>query len=294
MNRLSVRFIAESAIIAALYVVLTWLLAPISYGAIQFRLSEVLILLVVFKPKYAFALIVGCLIANIPSSLGWYDIMFGTLASVIAILPMTKIKSLSKAAILPVISNAIIISLELGIVFDMFSPIAFWFNVLTIALGEAVVLYLVGIPIMYSIAKNEALVEMLSLDATSVSKSNKLTLQQALSIALGVIGIVLYAAYPFMENIKAIDLFNENYWTILFAIIPICYTTLFILLKGKLGLIFTGLITISLLIPYILLGVEYPSTLSYPYYYGYLVYIVLLIILLVFNYNNSVSNYEAK
>ena len=64
MKKFNVRFIAESAIIAGLYVALTWLLAPISYGAVQFRISEFLILLVVLNPKYAYALVIGCFIAN--------------------------------------------------------------------------------------------------------------------------------------------------------------------------------------------------------------------------------------
>ena len=85
MQKISVKLIAESAIIAALYVVTTWLLAPISYGAIQFRISEVLMLLVVLNPKFSFALILGCFISNTTSSLGWYDMVFGTLATVIAI-----------------------------------------------------------------------------------------------------------------------------------------------------------------------------------------------------------------
>ena len=51
MRKIDIRFIASSAIIAALYVALTWVLAPISYGAIQFRISEVLLLLVFFNPK---------------------------------------------------------------------------------------------------------------------------------------------------------------------------------------------------------------------------------------------------
>ena len=148
MQNLDIKFIIKSAIIAAIYVVLTWVLSPISYGAIQFRISEILVLLVVFNPKYSLALILGCLIANTTSSLGWYDMVFGTLATIIAIIPMCFVKKLPIAAIFPVISNALIVSFELGLAFDMFQPSAFWFNVLTIAIGEAVVLYLLGIPVM--------------------------------------------------------------------------------------------------------------------------------------------------
>ena len=67
---IDIKFIAESAIIAALYAALTWLFAPISYGPVQFRISEVLVLLVVLNPKYAISLIIGCFVANTTSSLG--------------------------------------------------------------------------------------------------------------------------------------------------------------------------------------------------------------------------------
>ena len=118
MKKLNIKFIAESAIIAALYVALTWLLAPISYGAIQFRISEVLILLVVLNPKFSFALILDCFIANTTSSLWWYDMLFGTLATTLAIIPMCFIRKMPIAAIFPVIFNGFIVSIELGLALD--------------------------------------------------------------------------------------------------------------------------------------------------------------------------------
>lgn len=160
MKKLNVKIIAEAAIIAALYAALTWLLAPISYGAIQFRISEVLVLLAVFKPRYAVGLIIGCFVANIPSSLGWWDMIFGTLATTLAVLPMIKIKKLWIAAIFPVISNGIIIALELYFALSI-EPI--WLSILTVALGEAVVLYALGVPIMLIIKRNKGLAHLLDL-----------------------------------------------------------------------------------------------------------------------------------
>ena len=83
MRKIDIRFIATSAIVAALYVALTWLLAPISYGSIQFRISEILILLVFFNPKYALPIVLGTFISNTTSSLGWYDMVFGTAATLL-------------------------------------------------------------------------------------------------------------------------------------------------------------------------------------------------------------------
>ena len=234
MIKTNVKLIAESAIIAALYVALTWVLAPISYGGIQFRISEVLVLLVVLNPKFSISLIIGCLIANTTSSLGWYDLVFGTLATVIAIIPMCFIKKLPVAAIFPVISNAFIVSLELGLAFQLWNE-AFWYDVLTNALGEAVVLYLLGIPLMVSITKNEKLCQLMELDKTK-SLSVNLSSYSILSAIFFVLSIILYFAYPMysinnQDNIINYTMFNltkENtYWIILTPIFGLFFNLIY-------------------------------------------------------------------
>jgi len=67
------RLIALAGVMAALYVVLTWGLAPISYGPVQLRVSELLKPLALFHPAFALAFGVGNGIANIASPFGWYD-----------------------------------------------------------------------------------------------------------------------------------------------------------------------------------------------------------------------------
>ena len=67
------RVIALSGAMAALYVVLTWGLAPISYGPLQFRVSELLKPLALFHPAFAVAFLFGNGIANLGSPFGWYD-----------------------------------------------------------------------------------------------------------------------------------------------------------------------------------------------------------------------------
>ena len=166
--KMNVRFLCESAIVAALYAVLTWVLAPISYGPIQFRISEILVLLVFFNPKYAYAIILGCFVSNTTSSLGWYDMVFGTLATTLAVLPMIKTKKIGVASIFPVISNALIVSFELWLAFKEAG--VFWFNVGTIALGEAVVLFGIGIPFYLGLSNNTALCEILEIDGSKIIK----------------------------------------------------------------------------------------------------------------------------
>lgn len=156
-----VNFIAKSAIIAGLYVVFTLLLAPISYGAVQFRLSEVLVLLVLLNPKYGFALVIGCLVSNISSPMGMYDVFFGTLATLVSVVIMSRIKKVWIGAMIPVICNAFIIAIELGFAYDLFQVEAFFYNVLTIGLGEFVVLYFVGLPLVSIIKRNSKMCELL-------------------------------------------------------------------------------------------------------------------------------------
>lgn len=167
MKKINVRFLANSALLAALYVALTWMLAPISFGPIQFRISEILILLVVYNPMYSIPLTIACLIANTLSGLGWYDLVFGTLATALAFIPMCFIKKPYIAAIFPVISNAFIIALELYLALEL----PFWYSALTVGAGELIVLYALGVPAMLIITRNDRLVELLSLRV--VKKKNK-------------------------------------------------------------------------------------------------------------------------
>ncbi len=113
-----------SALIAALYCVLTLCLAPISFGAVQFRLSEALVMLAVLSPKYIAGLTLGCALSNAigffmgVNLLGVVDILFGTLATFSACVcsyffRKVRIKGLPVlSAIFPAIFNAVIIGGE--------------------------------------------------------------------------------------------------------------------------------------------------------------------------------------
>ena len=140
-----------NVIIAALYVVLTLISSPIAYGAVQFRISEVLNHLVVFNKKYIVGILIGVVIANLFSPLLPYDLIFGVLHSLIALLTTIFInryvKKLYGKMTVNVISFALysfIIAFELYI----FAGVtAFWYTWFTVALGEVVVMG-IGAPIM--------------------------------------------------------------------------------------------------------------------------------------------------
>lgn len=138
MNK-RIRFMTQAAMIAALYVALT----EISYalglasGAIQCRISEALCVLPVFTFSAVPGVTIGCLISNILTTGSIYDIVFGTLATLIGALGAYFIRRFKYAASIPtILSNAIIIPLVLrlsGIAED-----AILYLVATVGLGEVI------------------------------------------------------------------------------------------------------------------------------------------------------------
>ena len=95
------KVLVRQAMIAAIYAVLTWMIPSLSYGPIQFRISEVMTLLAFFNPEYIVGLTVGCAISNLLSSLGMIDVVVGTLASFLALTAMSKIKNIWIASLMP-------------------------------------------------------------------------------------------------------------------------------------------------------------------------------------------------
>lgn len=128
------------ALVAAIYVVVTVEFAPLSYNAVQFRFTEALVLLCFYRKDYCASMILGCFIANLFSPFGLYDIIFGTLATAVAVVPMYYIKNIYIASLLPVISNGLIVGFELYLFGE-----PFWFSAGTVALGEAVVVCVLGV-----------------------------------------------------------------------------------------------------------------------------------------------------
>ena len=130
------------ALVAALYAALTLALPGLSFGAVQFRFSEILVLLCFYRKDYSVALILGCFIANCFSPMAPMDMIFGTLATAIAVIPMFYIRNIWVASLLPVVSNGIIIAIELFICYGSKPPV--WFNMITVGAGELVVVTIIG------------------------------------------------------------------------------------------------------------------------------------------------------
>lgn len=152
MNRQSLTTrLCMGGVIAALYIALTFVFQAISFGQIQFRISEALCLLPVLCVEAVPGLAVGCLVANLISGALPPDVIFGTLATLLAAVASRKLrKNVWLAALMPVISNGVIVGLVLTYCYQL-PPL--WLNMLTVALGEAVVCFGVGIPMVKGLQK---------------------------------------------------------------------------------------------------------------------------------------------
>lgn len=151
MNK--VRFLVEAAIIAAMYAVLT-IINPWSSGEFQVRISEALTVLPFFTPAAVPGLFIGCLIANIFVGAGIYDIVFGSLTTLLAAIASYRIKTKLLVPLPPVILNAVVVAYILNITVN--APLVVTMGL--VALGELLACYGLGYPLMLYLEKNRKLI----------------------------------------------------------------------------------------------------------------------------------------
>jgi len=171
--RFTTRQITLAALIAAIYVVLTiaFILPIISFGMVQFRISEALMLLAALTPAAIPGLFIGCIIANLYGGFGLVDIAFGSIATLLAALVtyyggrkipanLQKIKPF----LLPIptiVFNGIIVGGYLPFVVpeirEMASslPLVLLISIGSVMIGELVVTYLIGIPLYLGVKKTK-------------------------------------------------------------------------------------------------------------------------------------------
>lgn len=143
-------FIVRSAVIAAPYAALTLALYPISFGAVQFRVSEALTLLPIVMPEAIPGLFVGCLVSNLIGSATPWDIIFGSLATLIAaILTYATRRNKILAAFWPVLCNTVIVGLVLALTLDL--PV--FLTMGEVGLGELAVVYTVGMAMLAALKR---------------------------------------------------------------------------------------------------------------------------------------------
>ena len=144
MKNKGTQFLAEAAVIGAIYVVLTLLFAPLSYGEIQIRFSEALTILPFFTPAAIPGLFIGCLIANMLGGGIMLDVIAGSLTTLVAAYLTWMLRNKSKylASVPPVVLNALVIPWVLKYGYGEPLPIPFLMG--TVGIGEILTASIMG------------------------------------------------------------------------------------------------------------------------------------------------------
>lgn len=150
-----IKDLVRLAIIAALYVIFT-VINPFSYNTIQFRISEILVLLCFFRKDYSIALIIGCFISNFFSGFMLYDIIFGTIATILTCICVMYSKNIYLAILFPILFNSLIVGYELSLV----TEVSFALNAFYVGIGETVVM-IIGVIIFNKLRQNNSFLEII-------------------------------------------------------------------------------------------------------------------------------------
>ena len=144
-------FICQAAVIAALYVVLTYVFSAFASGVIQVRVSEALTILPAFTPAAIPGLVIGCLLSNTLTGCVLLDIIFGSVATLIGALGSYALRRHTwLVPIPPIVSNMIIVPFVIRYAYG--ATDAFPFMIATVGAGEIISCYLLGM-ILYGALK---------------------------------------------------------------------------------------------------------------------------------------------
>ncbi len=170
MNK-KIRRLTKSAVIAAVYAVMTLLsgVFGLAYGGVQFRISEMLCVLPVYSSSAVAGLTVGCIIANIFSSVNPVDMVIGSLATLFAAILSRRCRNMTfkriplVSMIFPVLFNAVFVGAEIAFFSGdkAFLPV-FFANALSVGAGEVAVVFIFGTALILFIGKNDRLRKIIS------------------------------------------------------------------------------------------------------------------------------------
>lgn len=156
MQRLTLRRIADNAIIAAIYVVLTIMLGNFGYGDIQFRVAEILLFMVFFRKDFIIGVTLGTMIANAFSPLLPWDLLFGTVATLMVASLIAFTPKMWPAILYATIINALVVGAELYFILGL----PFALSALTVGIGELAVM-IVGYIIFTMLRKNKYFIDII-------------------------------------------------------------------------------------------------------------------------------------
>ena len=153
MKNKSTLFLVQAAAIAAVYVVLTMVFAPFSYGEIQVRISEALTILPVFTPAAVPGLFIGCLTANFLGGAVVLDVAFGSIATLIGAVFKCRLGKVNKwlAPLPPIAANTLIVPFVLYYGYGVNLPIPFM--MLTVGIGEVISCGVLGLVIYGALSR---------------------------------------------------------------------------------------------------------------------------------------------
>ena len=139
----TIYFMVHGAAIAAVYTVLTMVFAPISFGPVQFRVSEALCILPFFTPAAVPGLFLGCFLSNLLCGSAMLDVVFGSIATLIGALGSYRLRrTMWAVCIPPIVSNTVIIPWVLRYAYGSADliPVA----MLTVGIGEILAIGVLG------------------------------------------------------------------------------------------------------------------------------------------------------
>lgn len=157
MKENKTRNLVFGALIAAIYVVLTMVFRPISYGPIQFRISEALCVLPYFTPAAIPGVFIGCLISNMLGGAVLMDVVFGSLATLIGALGSWLLrKNRWLVSVPPILSNTLIIPWVLKFAYG--SEDLVWYMMITVGIGELLAIGVLGQLLITVLTKYRAII----------------------------------------------------------------------------------------------------------------------------------------
>lgn len=157
MKNKGVLFMTQAAMIAAIYVVLTVVFAPFSFGEVQVRIAEALTILPFFTPAAIPGLFVGCVVGNILGGAILPDIIFGSIATLIGAIITYRLRSKKYLApVGPILSNTLIVPLILRYGYSITLPL--WLLMISVGVGEIISCGILGIILLLALDKYKHLI----------------------------------------------------------------------------------------------------------------------------------------
>ena len=155
MQNKKTAYLTQAAMIAAVYVALTYIFAPISFREIQVRISEALTILPVFTPAAVPGLFVGCLLGNLLGGALIPDVVFGSLATLIGAVFTRMLRNAHPflTPVPPILSNTLIIPFVLRYAYAIDLPIPLM--MLTVCLGEVISCGALGMLLYFALRKRK-------------------------------------------------------------------------------------------------------------------------------------------